>query len=137
QRTAQGQQHRTAWMNAPSPQAHRHFHDELSELKSTLLTLSAEAQTALANSVEALLHRDAAKAALVIAGDRAIDALELEIEDQVVRLLATQQPMARDLRLLMAASKIANDLERVGDHGVNVGQSVERLISTRPIAAES
>jgi phosphate transport system protein len=119
-----------------TPQAHRHFHDELSDLKSTLLTMSAEAQTALATSVDALLHRDAAKAAQVIAGDRAIDALELEIEDQVVRLLATQQPMARDLRLLMAALKIANDLERVGDHAVNVAQSAERLTSTRPIAPE-
>jgi phosphate transport system protein len=98
--------------------------------------MTAEAQTALATSVDALLHRDAAKAAQVISGDRAIDALELEIEDQVVRLLATQQPMARDLRLLMAALKIANDLERVGDHAVNVAQSAERLTSTRPIAPE-
>jgi len=116
--------------------AHRHFHDELSELKSTLLAMSAEAQNALATAVEALLQRDSGKAAQVIAGDHKIDAFELEIEDLVVKLLATQQPMARDLRLLMAALKIANDLERVGDHAVNIAQSVERLVASRPITPE-
>jgi phosphate transport system protein len=120
-----------------SPQlAHRHFHDELSELKSTLLAMSAEAQTALAASVEALLQRDSTKAAQVISGDHRIDAFELEIDELVVKLLATQQPMARDLRLLMAAMKIANDLERVGDHAVNIAQSAERLLVSPPIVPE-
>jgi phosphate transport system protein len=122
---------------SPSPQlAHRHFDDELSELKSTLLAMSAEAQTALATAVEALLQRDDNKAAQVISADHKIDALELEIEDLVVTLLATQQPMARDLRLLMAAMKIANDLERVGDHAVNIAQSAERLLASPPIVPE-
>jgi phosphate transport system protein len=116
--------------------AHRHFHDELSELKSTLLAMSAEAQTALATAVEALLQRNGTKASQVIAGDHKIDALEVEIEDLVIKLLATQQPMAKDLRLLMAALKIANDLERVGDHAVNIAQSAERLQSSPPIVPE-
>jgi phosphate transport system protein len=116
--------------------AHRHFHDELSELKSTLLAMSAEAQTALAAAVEALLQRDAAKASQVISGDHKIDALEVEIEDLVIKLLATQQPMAKDLRLLMATLKIANDLERVGDHAVNIAQSAERLLQAPPILPE-
>ena len=116
--------------------AHRHFHDELSELKVKLLTMSGEAQQALAAAVEALLQRDAQRAAAVIQGDRAVDALELEVEESVMRLLATQQPMARDLRLLTAAMKIANDLERVGDHAVNIAQSAERLLAHRPIAPE-
>ncbi len=116
--------------------AHRHFHDELSELKSTLLAMSAEAQTALATAVEALLQRDATKASQVTSGDHKIDALEIEIDDLVVKLLATQQPMAKDLRLLMAATKIANDLERVGDHAVNIAQSAERLLQAPPIMPE-
>jgi phosphate transport system protein len=116
--------------------AHRHFHDELAELKSRLLAMSAEVQAALELAVEALLKRDAEKAARVIAGDGAIDGVELEIEDRVLRLLATQQPMARDLRLLMAATKIANDLERVGDHAVNIAQSAERLVRERLVAPE-
>ncbi len=115
---------------------HRHFHDELSELKVRLLTMSGEAQAALAASVDALLERDAEKARQVIARDGEIDGLELEVEEAVIRLLATQQPMAKDLRLLTAAMKIANDLERVGDHAVNIAQSAERLLAHRPIAPE-
>jgi phosphate transport system protein len=116
--------------------AHRHFHDELSDLKVRLLTMSGEAQQALGEAVDALLQRDGAKATTVINGDSGIDALELEIEETVIRLLATQQPMARDLRLLTAVMKIANDLERVGDHAVNIAQSAERLLAHRPIAPE-
>jgi phosphate transport system protein len=116
--------------------AHRHFHDELADLKAKLLTMSGEAQDALGRALDALLKRDGALAAAVIAGDRTINELELEIEETVVDLLATQQPMARDLRLLLTAMKIANDLERVGDHAVNIAQSAERLREARVIAPE-
>ena len=116
--------------------AHRHLHDELSHLKVRLLTMSGEAEAALGLAVEALLSRDASKAADVIANDRAIDAMEIEIEEQCVNLLALQQPMARDLRMVTSALKIANDLERVGDHAVNIAQSTQRLLQARPIAPE-
>ncbi|HEU4800988.1 MAG TPA: phosphate signaling complex protein PhoU [Gemmatimonadales bacterium] len=116
--------------------AHRHFHDELSHLKVRLLTMSGEAEAALGLAVDALLSRDASKAADVIANDRAIDAMEIEIEEQCVNLLALQQPMARDLRMVTSALKIANDLERVGDHAVNIAQSTQRLLQARPIAPE-
>ena len=122
-------------MNAQAT-SHRHFHDELSELKVALLNMSGEAQAALAASVEAVLQRDGDKARTVIAGDNEIDHLELEVEETVIRLLATQQPMARDLRFLTAAMKISNDLERVGDHAVNIAQSAERLLAARPIVPE-
>ncbi|HEU5358361.1 MAG TPA: phosphate signaling complex protein PhoU, partial [Gemmatimonadales bacterium] len=119
-----------------SQDTHRHFHDELSHVKVRLLTMSGEAEAALALAVEALLERNAAKAKRVITGDRAIDALEVEIEEKCIELLGLQQPMARDLRMLTAALKIANDLERVGDHAVNIAQSAERLTESRPIAPE-
>jgi phosphate transport system protein len=115
---------------------HRHFHDELSRVKVRLLTMSGEAEAALGLAVEALLERDLEKARRVIQGDRVIDAMEVEIEEMSVNLLALQQPMARDLRMLTSALKIANDLERVGDHAVNIAQSAERLAQTRPIAPE-
>jgi phosphate transport system protein len=115
---------------------HRHFHDELSHLKVRLLTMSGEAEAALARSVEALLERSPAKAAEVIAGDRLLDEMEVEIEEQCIRLLALQQPMARDLRMVTSALKIASDLERVGDHAVNIAQSAERLLEARPITPE-
>jgi phosphate transport system protein len=115
---------------------HRHFHDELSHVKVRLLTMSGEAEAALGLAVDALLERDPEKARRVIQGDRVIDAMEMEIEEMSVNLLALQQPMARDLRMLTSALKIANDLERVGDHAVNIAQSAERLLSARLIAPE-
>jgi phosphate transport system protein len=119
-----------------SVDTHRHFHEQLAQVKSRLLAMSGEAEAALALAVEALLERAKDKAHAVIAGDRSIDNFEIEIEEQVVNLLALQQPMARDLRMLTSALKIANDLERVGDHAVNIAQSAERLIASRPIAPE-
>lgn len=119
-----------------SGETFRHFHEELSNVKVRLLTMSGEAEAALGLAVEALLERDTAKAQQVIKGDRAIDAMEVEIEEQCVSLLALQQPMARDLRMLTSALKIANDLERVGDHAVNIAQSADRLAQSRPITPE-
>jgi phosphate transport system protein len=115
---------------------HRHFHDELSHVKVRLLTMSGEAEAALGLAVEALLERDEAKAEQVIAGDHVIDTMEVEIEEQCINLLALQQPMARDLRMLTSALKIANDLERVGDHAVNIAQSAQRLAQSRTITPE-
>lgn len=119
-----------------SQETQRHFHEELSHVKVRLLTMSGEAEAALGLAVEALLERDSEKARRVIVGDRAVDAMEVEIEEQCVSLLALQQPMARDLRMLTSALKIANDLERVGDHAVNIAQSADRLAQSRPIAPE-
>ena len=114
----------------------RHFHEELSAVKVRLLTMSGEAEAALGLSVEALLERDAEKARQVIQNDRIVDNMEMEIEEQCINLLALHQPMARDLRMLTSALKIANDLERVGDHAVNIAQSAERLAEARAIAPE-
>lgn len=115
---------------------HRHFHDELNEVKVRLLTMSGEAEAALGLAVEALLDRDLHKAQAVIAQDRAIDTMEMGVEETCINLLALQQPMGRDLRMLTSALKIANDLERVGDHAVNIAQSAERLAQARPITPE-
>lgn len=117
-----------------SSDTHRHFHEELSQVKVRLLTMSGEAEAALRLAVEALLERNPEKARQVISGDRVIDGMEVGIEEACIDLLALQQPMARDLRMLVAAIKIANDLERVGDHAVNLAQSADRLARSRPIA---
>ena len=119
-----------------SPETHRHFHEELSQVKVRLLTMSGEAEAALRLAVEALLERNTDKANQVIAGDRVIDGMEVDVEEACIDLLALQQPMAKDLRMLVAAIKIANDLERVGDHAVNLAQSAERLARSRPIVPE-
>lgn len=115
---------------------HRHFHDELAHLKDRLLQMSAQAQDALDRSVRAVLQRDGAAADRVLREDRQIDALEVEIEEMVTNLLALHQPMARDLRLILSTLKISNDLERVGDHAVNIAGCAQRLIDQRPITPE-
>ena len=117
-------------------ESHRHFHDELNELKERLLQMSGKAQDAVHRAVNSVLRRDAELAADVVAEDPEIDALEVAIEESVTNLLALHQPMARDLRLLLATLKISNDLERVGDHAVNIAQSARRLLEYRTIAPE-
>ena len=111
----------------------RHFHDQLAHLKQRLLDMSDLAKSLIDLSVEALLSRDRAKAEAVIAGDRELDVLEIEIEEQAIALLALQQPMARDLRFIISAIKVSNDLERVGDHAVNIAQSTLRLTSMHTV----
>jgi phosphate transport system protein len=105
----------------------RHFHDQLGSLKEQLLGMSSKAEERTDPAVEALLTRDRDKANLVIAGDADLNRLEVAVEQAAVELLALQQPMARDLRFIIGAIKVSNDLERVGDHAVNIAESAIRL----------
>lgn len=118
---------------AESTSGFRHFHEQLDLLKQRLLDMSERAEALVDVAVEALLRRDIGKADVVISGDRELDALEIEIEQLAISLLALQQPMARDLRFIIGAIKISNDLERVGDHAVNIAQSALRLNDMRSI----
>ncbi len=116
---------------SPESAGFRHFHEQLASLKQRLLEMSERAEGLVDLSVDALLTKDQAKADAVIAGDREVDALEVEVERLAVALLALQQPIARDLRFIISAIKISSDLERVGDHAVNIAQSAQRLIAER------
>jgi phosphate transport system protein len=117
----------TAEATTVSATGFRHFHDQLSSLKEQLLGMSAKAEERTDLAVEALLARDPDKANLVIAGDVDLNQLEMEVERAAVELLALQQPMARDLRFIIGAIKVSNDLERVGDHAVNIAECAIRL----------
>src|SRR3979411_390734 len=105
----------------------RHFHDQLGSLKEQLLAMSSKAEERTDLAVEALLARDREKANLVIEGDVDLNRLEVEVEQAAVELLALQRPMARDLRFIIGAIKVSNDLERVGDHAVNIAESAIRV----------
>jgi phosphate transport system protein len=118
-------------LTTPGATGFRHFHEQLADLKQRLLHMSERAEALVDLAVDALLTRDKAKADAVIDGDREIDVLEVEVEERAVGLLALQQPMARDLRFIISAIKISSDLERVGDHAVNIAQSAQRLIASR------
>ena len=108
----------------------RHFHDELAGLKQRLLDMSEIAERLVELAVSGLLTRDRGKAELVISGDKDLNSLEIEIEQRAISLLALQQPMARDLRFIIGTIKISSDLERVGDHAVNISESSLRLIDS-------
>ncbi|WP_309670729.1 phosphate signaling complex protein PhoU [Gemmatimonas sp.] len=114
-----------------APAGYRHFHDELALLKQRLLDMSERAESLVALAVEALLERDRDKAIAVIEADEELDRLEVEAENQAIAMLALQQPMARDLRFLIGAIKVSSDLERVGDHAVNIAQCAVRLVDQR------
>jgi phosphate transport system protein len=105
----------------------RHFDQELQGLKDALLTMGGRAEAVIQKSVESLRRRDSKLAEEVIADDRVIDRIEIEIDEGCVSLLALRQPMAVDLRFITGVLKISNDLERVGDHAVNIAVSAKRL----------
>lgn len=118
----------------PQPAA-RHFHQELLGLKARLLEMSGLAEEMVRLSVQAFIEQDVTKAHVVVDQDQRVDALEVRIDQQVHELLALQQPMASDLRSLTMTMQIANDLERVGDHAVNVARAVQHMAGMLPIGA--
>ncbi len=113
----------------------RHFQEELDRLKARLVAMAGLAEAAVQGAVAALLQRDEARAEEVIRRDREIDDLELEIDELAIHLLALQQPMARDLRFITMAMRISNDLERVGDHAVNIAENVKYILKEAPLTS--
>ena len=111
----------------------RQFHHDLETLKGELLRMGGLAESIVQKSVEALRRRDLALAEAVLQDDQQLDRMEVDIEQHCIDLLARQQPMAVDLRFILAALKISNDLERVGDHAVNIAGGVLRLGTAPPI----
>lgn len=104
-----------------------HFAEQLEELRRNLILMGGEVERQIQRAIEALTERNAEKARAVIAADEEIDRMEMSVEELAVSLLALQQPVAVDLRFLVAALKINNDLERIGDHAVNIAEGAERL----------
>jgi len=100
------------------------YHNELEELKTDVDKLVNQVDLALARSVDALRDYNMDKARDVIRDDQVIDDLSLKIEKRCMQLLALQQPMAKDLRLIIAILKIGIDLERIGDLSVDISRVV-------------
>ena len=100
----------------------RSYDEELRRLREMIARMGGLCERQVADAAYALMRRDAEMAAEVVAGDGPIDALEREIEAFCVRLLALRQPMAVDLRLIVAAMKVSQDLERVGDYARNAAK---------------
>lgn len=110
----------------------RHFETELDSLKTNIIKMGSMVEAALDMAIKGLVSRHAASAKSVIENDDRINELEIEIDHAIIDLLALQQPVAIDLRFILAAQKINNDLERIGDHAVNIAQSAITMIPAPP-----
>jgi phosphate transport system protein len=106
----------------------RHFDQELEQLKSKLLAMSALVESAVYRSITAVVQKDRKLAEEVLQSESRVNQMEIEIDDQAISLLALQQPMAGDLRLITSAIKINTDLERMGDLAVNIAQRALALM---------
>lgn len=109
------------------------YERELTQLKDDVVRMGEQAGEAIHRSVEALRNRDLEAAERVIAEDDTIDALHMSLEERCMRLLATQQPMARDLRTIAAVFAITIDLERMADHAEGISRAVKRLGIEPPV----
>ena len=107
----------------------RSYEEELSLLNNKIAKMGGLAEQVLGQSIDALERRDPQLAAATINEDEAIDALEREIEEQAVVMIARRQPMAYDLRQIMAALRISTDLERIGDLGKNIAKRAVAVVS--------
>jgi phosphate transport system protein len=103
------------------------FDDELNALKEKVLKLGFMVEAAIRDSVKSLVERDSNLAQEIIKKDHLINALEVGIDEECVRLIALRQPMARDLRFITTAMKITTDLERMGDLAVNIAERALEL----------
>jgi phosphate transport system protein len=108
------------------------FHQELEELKHRILAMAGMAEQAIDLAVQAYSQRDLALCQRVLDNESAINRAEREVDELAIDLLAMQQPMAVDLRFILAVIKINADLERVGDQAVNIAQRVMNMIELSP-----
>jgi phosphate transport system protein len=106
----------------------RHFSDELQLLKRRLLEMGDLAASRIDRAMMGLMARDSLILGEVIQGDESVNDYQIEIDDRCFKLLALRQPMATDLRLIMATTRITSDLERVGDLAVNIAEAAARYI---------
>ncbi len=99
-----------------------HLRREIDRLKKMLSSLSTQVEESVQKAVTSVLERDAALAEAVIVHDPDIDQMEVDVEEECLKILALHQPVAADLRFIVAALKLNNDLERIGDLAVNIAE---------------
>src|ERR1700680_4696780 len=109
------------------------YDEELERLNNMIVEMGGLAESQLAAAIEVVIDRDSDRAIRIVQGDAQVDQLERDLDNLAIRLLALRQPMARDLREIVAALKIASDLERICDYAANVAKRSIALAQTPPI----
>ncbi len=111
----------------------REYEGELRKLRDQLLRMGAKVEEIISGSIKALLERDSELATRMIAFDRRINQMEVDIDELCLSILARRQPVASDLRFITMALKLVTDLERIGDLGVNISERVVELNAEPPL----
>ncbi len=106
----------------------RHFDDELQDVKKNLLQMATFVEESITKALDALKKKDSDVITTIREIDHQIDTCEIAIEEQCIELIARHQPVGSDLRFLIGVIKMNNDLERMGDHAVNIAESIEYII---------
>lgn len=109
------------------------FDDELRKLREQILAMGGRAEAQFADAIAALAKRDSDKAVRVIESDKGIDAIEMLVAQDSLKILALRQPMAKDLREVVAAIKISSDIERIGDYAKNIAKRTLQLNQQAPL----
>ncbi len=107
--------------------ARGHFNQELQDLKAGVLQMGSMVEQAIGDAMRSLTERDSELARRVIAGDQELNELNRQLREQSFTVMATQQPVARDLRLIFSFQHMVLELERMGDHAVNIARAALRL----------
>jgi phosphate transport system protein len=110
-----------------------HFQEELEQLKARLLEMGGLAEDRVRSAIRAIVERDVELVERVLAGDQPINQLHIEIDSRCFKMLALYQPMAVDLRAIVACVKINTDLERVGDLAINIAEAGRRYLRHAPV----
>jgi phosphate transport system protein len=110
----------------------KHIERQIDQLKEKILRVGTMVEEAISKSITALINRDVSLAQRVAASDEQIDRMEVEVEEECLKILALYQPVATDLRFVVAALKINNDLERMGDLAKNIAKRVAQLANGEP-----
>ena len=111
----------------------RHFEKELGELNKKIIEMGSKAEEMIRLAIQALVERNMDVAARLLVIEQEVNHMQIEVDEMALRLLATQQPMAIDLRFLVTAIKINSQLERIGDQAVNIYESTEILLQHPPL----
>lgn len=113
----------------------RHFERQIDRLKAMIVALGQRVEQSVQKAIRAVELRDAALALIVIEEDDIVDTMEIDVEEECLHTLALHQPVALDLRYVVAVLKINNDLERIADHASNIARQVQMLADEPPVPA--
>ena len=109
----------------------KHYHEAIAEIDREVLKMGAHVEESVGKAMSALVNQDTALAEQVIAGDEVINRFEQQIQDRLTVLIATEQPVAGELRHIITSLKVISQLERMGDHSVHIAKAAVKMVQEK------